>query len=65
MFQNADSATVARRILEAKGVAHYWDLAISHAERRADGGGSGYGFGGGDLSNGEGELKFRLGDAAS
>jgi U4/U6 small nuclear ribonucleoprotein PRP3 len=69
MFQSADSSTVARRILEAKGVAHYWDLAVGHAERRADGGGSGYfggdGFGGGDSFNGEGELKFRLGDAAS
>ncbi|KAL3809090.1 hypothetical protein ACHAXA_011778 [Cyclostephanos tholiformis] len=66
MFQNADSSVVARKILEAKGVAHYWDLAVQHAERRAGGGGGvgGVGFAGGDSISGDGELKFRLGDAA-
>ncbi|KAL7428670.1 hypothetical protein ACHAXH_002097 [Discostella pseudostelligera] len=32
MFQSAESAIVARKILEAKGVAHYWDLAMGHVE---------------------------------
>ncbi|KAL3774135.1 hypothetical protein ACHAW5_002094 [Stephanodiscus triporus] len=60
MFQNAESSVLARKILEAKGVAHYWDLAVGHAERKAGVGSgvSGVGFG----SNGGGELKFRLGD---
>ena len=34
MFQNAESSVVARKILEAKSVAHYWDLAIGHVERK-------------------------------
>jgi U4/U6 small nuclear ribonucleoprotein PRP3 len=55
MFQHAESSVVARKILEAKGVAHYWDLAVGHAERKAGDGGS---------WNGDGELKFRLGDGA-
>ncbi len=32
MFQSAESAIAARKILEAKGVAHYWDLALAHVE---------------------------------
>jgi U4/U6 small nuclear ribonucleoprotein PRP3 len=45
MFQNAESSVVARKILEAKGVAHYWDLAISHVERKGGTGGLGLRFG--------------------
>jgi hypothetical protein len=41
MFQNAESSVVARKILEAKGVAHYWDLAIGHVERKGGTGGLG------------------------
>ena len=43
MFQNTESSVVARKILEAKGVAHYWDLAIGHVERK---GGTGTTVGG-------------------
>ena len=32
MFQSAESTIVARKILEAKGVAHYWDLVLDYAE---------------------------------
>jgi len=35
MFQSAESAIVARKILEAKGVAHYWDLAMGHVEGKS------------------------------
>jgi U4/U6 small nuclear ribonucleoprotein PRP3 len=45
MFQNAESSVVARKILEAKGVAHYWDLAIGHVERKGGTGGLGLRFG--------------------
>lgn len=53
MFQNAESSIVARKILEAKGVPHYWDLAVSHLERKR----GVMGGGGGD----DEEIKFRLG----
>ncbi|KAL7471009.1 hypothetical protein ACHAXS_013524 [Conticribra weissflogii] len=49
MFQSAANSTVARKILEAKKVAHYWDLAISHAEAKEGGGSGGV------------DLNFRLG----
>mmetsp|Transcript_20210 Transcript_20210/g.42069 ORF Transcript_20210/g.42069 Transcript_20210/m.42069 type:complete len:807 (+) Transcript_20210:124-2544(+) len=49
MFQSAANSTVARKILEAKKVAHYWDLAISHVEAK-----EGAGIDGVDLN-------FRLG----
>jgi len=52
MFQTAANSTTARKILEAKGVAHYWDLAAGHYERKV-----GYGANGD-----EGALRFRLGD---
>ena len=32
MFQSAESTIVARKILEAKGVAQYWDLVLDYAE---------------------------------
>lgn len=32
MFQSVESTIVARKILEAKGVAHYWDLVLDYAE---------------------------------
>jgi len=52
MFQTAANSTTARKILEAKGVAHYWDLAAGHYERKV-----------GYSANGdEGALRFRLGD---
>ena len=57
MFQNADSSNVARKILEAKGVPHYWDLCVGHLERKN--GGGVMGDGGND--NGEEVIKFRLG----
>eukprot|EP00985_Skeletonema_marinoi_P015915 scaffold8394_cov143-Skeletonema_marinoi.AAC.4 len=52
MFQTAANSTTARKILEAKGVAHYWDLAAGHYERKV-----GYGANGD-----EGALRFRLGN---
>lgn len=51
MFQSAANSTVARKILEAKKVAHYWDLAISHVEAKDGAGSDGVG------------LNFRLGAA--
>jgi U4/U6 small nuclear ribonucleoprotein PRP3 len=48
MFQSATNPTVARKILEAKGVAHYWDLCVGLVERKEGGGEEG--------------MKFRLGD---
>lgn len=56
MFQAAEDAGVARRILEAKGVAHYWDLAAAHVEGKAGVGG---------VAEGDGALRFRLGDGGS
>ncbi|KAL7535495.1 hypothetical protein ACHAXR_007952 [Thalassiosira sp. AJA248-18] len=56
MFQTAENSTVARKILEAKGVAHYWDLAVGHVERKE-------GVVGGGPDDGDyGALRFRLGD---
>lgn len=52
MFQSASNPTLARKILEAKGVAHYWDLAMGHVAMKE---------GGGIVGGGEG-LRFRLGD---
>ena len=55
MFQTAANSTMARKILEAKGVAHYWDLVIGHYEKKVGLGENG--------TNGEdGALRFRLGD---
>jgi U4/U6 small nuclear ribonucleoprotein PRP3 len=55
MFQTAANSTMARKILEAKGVAHYWDLVIGHYEKKVGLGENG--------ANGEdGALRFRLGD---
>ena len=51
MFQTAANSTTARKILEAKGVAHYWDLAVGHYEKKV---------GLGDSE--DGTLRFRLGD---
>jgi U4/U6 small nuclear ribonucleoprotein PRP3 len=48
MFQSAQNPTVARKILEAKGVAHYWDLCMGLVERKEGGGEDG--------------MRFRLGD---
>jgi len=56
MFQNAESSGVARKILEVKGVPHYWDLCCGHLERKMGIVGGG---GGGD-DQGE-DIKFRLG----
>ncbi|KAL7485728.1 hypothetical protein ACHAW6_011326 [Cyclotella cf. meneghiniana] len=33
MFQSAQNMTVARKIMEAKGVAHYWDMCVGFVER--------------------------------
>ena len=55
MFQSAQDTTVARKILEAKGVAHYWDLAVGHVEQKE-------GVVGGGDGGSEGVLRFRLGD---
>jgi len=55
MFQNAESSGVARKILEVKGVPHYWDLCCGHLERKM-----GIVGGGGD-QGGEEVIKFRLG----
>ena len=45
MFQSAATPTLARRVMEAKGVPHYWDRAVAHAEGRGEaGGGGGLGF---------------------
>ena len=52
MFQSAANATVARKILEAKTVAHYWDLAMAHVERKDCGG---------MVVGGGGDVRFRLG----
>ena len=30
VFQACESADIARKVLEAKGVAHFWDQAITH-----------------------------------
>jgi U4/U6 small nuclear ribonucleoprotein PRP3 len=54
MFQTAANSTMARKILEAKGVAHYWDLAVGHYEMKVP-----------SHNGGEEEgaaLRFRLGD---
>ncbi|KAL7544213.1 hypothetical protein ACHAWF_007598, partial [Thalassiosira exigua] len=56
MFQSAPGPTAARKILEAKGVAHYWDLVAGHAESKGSGGAGGVG------GDGEGAVRFRLGD---
>ena len=48
MFQSAQNPAVARKILEAKGVAHYWDLCVGLAERKEGGDDAG--------------MRFRLGD---
>jgi len=59
MFQTAANSTTARKILEAKGVAHYWDLAVGHYERKV-----GATSNGGASLNGDdmdGTLRFRLG----
>ena len=55
MFQNAESSSVARKVLEVKGVPHYWDLCCGHLERKM-----GVVGGGGD-QGGEEIIKFRLG----
>jgi U4/U6 small nuclear ribonucleoprotein PRP3 len=47
MFQSASNSTMARKILEAKGVAHYWDLCVGFVEKR---------------EGGEEGMRFRLGD---
>jgi U4/U6 small nuclear ribonucleoprotein PRP3 len=36
VFQACESADVARRVLEAKGVAHFWDQAITHFSGSGD-----------------------------
>jgi len=59
MFQTAANSVVARKILEAKGVAHYWDLCVGHVENKM---GVVGGIGAGD---GHGALRFRLGDGES
>ncbi|KAL3783243.1 hypothetical protein HJC23_001150 [Cyclotella cryptica] len=56
MFQSAQNMTVARKILEAKGVAHYWDMCVGFVERREGGGGEEgmrFRLGGGDESDDE------------
>lgn len=58
MFQTAANSTTARKILEAKGVAHYWDLAVGHYERKV--GLSGENNGGANGGE-DGSLRFRLG----
>ena len=62
MFQTAANSTTARKILEAKGVAHYWDLAVGHYERKVGslgGGNNGDAFNSGGI---DGALRFRLGN---
>lgn len=54
MFQTAVNSTTARKILEAKGVAHYWDLAVGHYERKVPSHNGGTEEGA--------ALRFRLGD---
>lgn len=54
MFQTAANSTTARKILEAKGVAHYWDLAVGHYERKV-------GIGGNGVNGEDGSMRFRLG----
>ncbi|EJK64124.1 hypothetical protein THAOC_15172, partial [Thalassiosira oceanica] len=53
MFQSAATPTLARRVMEAKGVPHYWDRAAAYAEGRGGTGGEG--------GDGGGGLGFRLG----
>mmetsp|Transcript_22951 Transcript_22951/g.47959 ORF Transcript_22951/g.47959 Transcript_22951/m.47959 type:complete len:637 (-) Transcript_22951:41-1951(-) len=62
MFQSAPNSVVARKILEAKGVAHYWDLCVGHVEMKEGvvGGYAGRIEDGGDVA-----LRFRLGDGGS
>lgn len=36
VFQACESADVARKVLEAKGVAHFWDQAITHFSGSGD-----------------------------
>ena len=45
MFQSAATPTLARRVMEAKGVPHYWDRAVAYAEGRDGTGGEGGGLG--------------------
>ena len=44
MFQSAQNTSVARKILEAKGVAHYWDLLEGLVQRKEGGGEEGIRF---------------------
>ncbi|KAL7445210.1 hypothetical protein ACHAXM_011890 [Skeletonema potamos] len=63
MFQTAANSTTARKILEAKGVAHYWDLAVGHYERKVGSNGGGNNHGADPLYGGDMDrpLRFRLG----
>lgn len=36
MFQACSSERAARKILEAKGVAHFWDQVKAHSNRKSD-----------------------------
>lgn len=58
MFQTAPNSNTARKILEAKGVPHYWDLAVGHYEKRKVGSSVGGNNKDGDM---DGALRFRLG----
>ena len=56
-FQNCDNVLEARKVLEARGAAHFWDRALVHFQRKMGGGkygggGGGYGGGGGLLGMG-------------
>ncbi len=63
VFQTCETSEVARKVLEAKGVAHFWDQVLVHASgsgesfnfKLGDGDGDGDVNGDGN-GNGDGEI---------
>jgi hypothetical protein len=36
VFQSCESSDIARKVLKAKGVGHFWDQVLTHASGRGE-----------------------------
>lgn len=57
VFQTCETSEVARKVLEAKGVAHFWDQVLVHAS----GSGESFNFklGDGNIESGDGDIVMK------
>ena len=57
VFQTCETSEVARKVLEAKGVAHFWDQVLVHAS----GSGESFNFklGDGDMESGDEDIVMK------